>query len=1104
MMKRFNVLLLILMFTMLTLVTTVSAFEFDNVKSFDKIQNKISIDNMFGFGGTIVDYTLTSNTDYCLVDCSAEGIANLYSSGQLFQDINFKDKSGKDKEVSYKIYINDGVKTFDRNVPISYKEVCSDKTFINGSKECSLVPDKYEKQTVEETNWKEYKGEALLVGNYKWKIEGSKGEDQSVDWIASAFGKDLTEWAWWSSGYDDLLSYYKLDEITGTTAVDSYGSNNGTATNPALFSGAAVGIINQSTDFTAGDYYIDLGNTAFNFDTSVDTFGFSLWVKTATTGVTERFFGKDNATDKQYSLYFHFTDILKFNVYDSGLSTDMTLEYSTDIRDNNWHHIVITGNGTTNLMYVDNVLRDSDTGLVPSATTTNPTVIGTSATQYFSGYVDEVGIWNRTLSSTEVDNLWNGGLGLEFESPNEITTTSNAPVDYYNTTSNSITFNCSATDDVGILNLTLMIDGIDNNTVLGGVGQNLSLEVTRSLSEGSHNWSCRGTDGTGVGGDPKLSDTRFLKIDSTNPELNITYPTTAIPYWVSGNNLTINYTASDSNLDSCWYSFDLGATNNSISCGTNITQNITNIGQNNITLYANDSLGNVATDYQSWSYSIIENSKTFNSISYETMDEDYYINVSSNSSLTSVELNYNGTNYSMSNQGNNYWYYSLPLSSGLKGNNLVSFKFTYAGETINSQGDNYQYVNYTSFGLCNGTNTIPYINLTFKDESDFSVLNSTISLSSFEYYLGGGSVTKEYGFINTSENREYQFCSTPTDRTIYIDPYVQYASTGYPQRIYNPTYLTLTNTTTEKILFLLSSDDGLYVTFQVVNPSNQVLSGVEITASRTVDSEYVVVGRETTGASGTLVLWLNPDFQHDFNFSKDGFTTVSETFSPTSTEYTITMGGSTQYVASAVRGIEYTITPKNKSLVNDTSYDFGMVLDSNYWDLDVYGFNLRLLNGTIVGGESTTTSGTQLTETYNVGNQTKMYMDYYWSVNSTYVNYTLEWNVYNTGDTQWSIYYFVSDFKSYLSVGMFGLDNFGRNIIIFLILFITVGVMSFKYGLGNPVVISTLTFVTIFFLDFVLDLIPPLYLIQGHPINHLLTFISGLILILMIFRESQR
>ena len=807
-------------FLALFLFSTVSAFEFDNVKSFDKIQNKISIDNMFGFGGTIVDYTLTSNTDYCLVDCSAEGIANLYSSGQLFQDINFKDKSGKDKEVSYKIYINDGVKTFDRNVPISYKEVCSDKTFINGSKECSLVPDKYEKQTVEETNWKEYKGEALLVGNYKWKIEGSKGEDQSVDWIASAFGKDLTEWAWWSSGYDDLLSYYKLDEITGTTAVDSYGSNNGTATNPALFSGAAVGIINQSTDFTAGDYYIDLGNTAFNFDTSVDTFGFSLWVKTATTGVTERFFGKDNETDKQYSLYFHYTDILKFNVYDSGLSTDMTLEYSTDIRDNNWHHIVITGNGTTNLMYVDNVLRDSDTGLVPSATTTNPTVIGTSATQYFSGYVDEVGIWNRTLSSTEVDNLWNGGLGLEFESSNEITTTSNAPVDYYNTTSNSITFNCSATDDVGILNLTLMIDGIDNNTVLGGVGQNLSLEVTRSLSEGSHNWSCRGTDGTGAGGDPKLSDTRFLKIDSTNPELNITYPTTAIPYWVSGNNLTINYTASDSNLDSCWYSFDLGATNNSISCGTNITQNITNIGQNNITLYANDSLGNEATDYQSWSYNVLENSRTYNITSVITTLETFDINISTDGTQTAiVYLNYNGTR-NLATDVNGI--YRTNISVNDVGTNTFFWNISYGISYIITYSSTQEVADLTDIVIASGAcppGLSKVLNFTFIDATNLTNLGNFDVDYNFKYGISNYTSKVNYGNINTTE---LSVCLNTTESESYYIGFgeVDYSKTGFSERRYYMFSGTrVTNETTYIPLYALPSSDSTSFLIEVREPS---------------------------------------------------------------------------------------------------------------------------------------------------------------------------------------------------------------------------------------------------------------------------------------------
>ena len=40
----------------------------------------------------------------------------------------------------------------------------------------------------------------------------------------------------------DLVSYWKLDETTGTSAADSHGSNTGTANNARVFTTEAAGI----------------------------------------------------------------------------------------------------------------------------------------------------------------------------------------------------------------------------------------------------------------------------------------------------------------------------------------------------------------------------------------------------------------------------------------------------------------------------------------------------------------------------------------------------------------------------------------------------------------------------------------------------------------------------------------------------------------------------------------------------------------------------------------------------------------------------------------------------------------------------------------------
>jgi hypothetical protein len=76
----------------------------------------------------------------------------------------------------------------------------------------------------------------------------------------------------------------------------------------------------------------------------------------------------------------------------------------------NWNHIAVTYNTSTILYYLNGELvseRNYDGVLIPN---TNPLTIAryVSATQYFNGSLDEVKVYNRTLSPSEVRNSYLG------------------------------------------------------------------------------------------------------------------------------------------------------------------------------------------------------------------------------------------------------------------------------------------------------------------------------------------------------------------------------------------------------------------------------------------------------------------------------------------------------------------------------------------------------------------------------------------------------------------------------------------------------------------------------------------------------------------------
>ena len=145
----------------------------------------------------IAEYSLIDNTEQCLIDCSAIGKASLYYEGQLFEDINFKDKLGKFTDIDAKFFILITEK-YEIEVPDTYEEkVCVDRG-LEG-KVCTQEPATYKKETRTREVWQEYNGEVLKAGDYTWLLKGKKGISQSVDWVAQSQGKSLDAWAWWDN-----------------------------------------------------------------------------------------------------------------------------------------------------------------------------------------------------------------------------------------------------------------------------------------------------------------------------------------------------------------------------------------------------------------------------------------------------------------------------------------------------------------------------------------------------------------------------------------------------------------------------------------------------------------------------------------------------------------------------------------------------------------------------------------------------------------------------------------------------------------------------------------------------------------------------------------
>ncbi|CAK0754683.1 hypothetical protein CCP1ISM_590001 [Azospirillaceae bacterium] len=159
-----------------------------------------------------------------------------------------------------------------------------------------------------------------------------------------------------------------------------------------------------------------------------------------------------------------------------------------------------------------------------------------------------------------------------------------SPLNNTNTTNNLLEINFSVSDiGTNPVSCWYSNDSYSKNTSII-CGTNIT-GIT--WAEGKHNLTIYVNDSAGNENNSKL----FFTVDSINPFILITTPTNGTNS--SSNTLNINYSISDANLGSCWYSNGTYLVNYTINNCLNLTSIIWGNGETNLTIWVNDTFGNV-------------------------------------------------------------------------------------------------------------------------------------------------------------------------------------------------------------------------------------------------------------------------------------------------------------------------------------------------------------------------------------------------------------------------------------------------------------------------------------------------------------------------------
>jgi CSLREA domain-containing protein/uncharacterized repeat protein (TIGR01451 family) len=249
-----------------------------------------------------------------------------------------------------------------------------------------------------------------------------------------------------------LVNWYPADR----NANDAFGTSNGILENhTALVSGK----FGNAFSFDGFDDFVKLPDNFIPLAGNAPL-SFSAWFKTNTSGViiggqdTDAFNRPAKWSPGVYVGTDHKLHAMLF--YNGNAAT--TLASATNVDDNVFHHVAVTYDGITQILYLDgvNVASQPFTQQVQSATqkfqlgtgyTVSAWPAGNGSWMNFSGLIDDAQIYNRALTPTEVQSIFSASGG-ECLTPATPAVTSITRADTNPTTATSVNFTVTFSEAV--------------------------------------------------------------------------------------------------------------------------------------------------------------------------------------------------------------------------------------------------------------------------------------------------------------------------------------------------------------------------------------------------------------------------------------------------------------------------------------------------------------------------------------------------------------------------------------------------------------------------------------------------------------------------------
>jgi hypothetical protein len=245
-------------------------------------------------------------------------------------------------------------------------------------------------------------------------------------------------------------------------ANDIQSSNHGTLQNGATF---AAGKVDQTFSFDGVD---DAALIADNASLRVSSFTLDAWINTADATLIQPIIAKVQTSENWISYMLRIQDGGKLALIVENKAENQYAHWRTlsTLSSNRWYHVAgtwqnLNGDNTDAKIYIDGVEQTIEMSLNHGygstfllGYTSEPLYIGRDGqpSGRFVGLIDEIDIYDRVLSATEIQSIYNAGSAGKCKecTPPEVSITGNDPVcpnstHTYTANTNATTFEWSVT-----------------------------------------------------------------------------------------------------------------------------------------------------------------------------------------------------------------------------------------------------------------------------------------------------------------------------------------------------------------------------------------------------------------------------------------------------------------------------------------------------------------------------------------------------------------------------------------------------------------------------------------------------------------------------------